>query len=194
MVPMTRAFLPVPITAVVNSRPGRYSSSSTCCPKASSSRAHAARSSSGPSMRERSSMPLPVPSAMGLAKSGKRRPSGTASERLATTLKFGVGRPWERTRRLATALSRVAARTRGSENTYGTPYSSRIAGAWASRDRPRSPSAMLKTRSHRSPRTRRAHNARAWPIRSVAWPSACSVASKASMVASVSSSAICSSV
>ena len=70
MVPTADACGPVPMIAVVNSRPGRYSSTSTGCPWAFNSASQTARSSSGVPIREAGVMPFPVPSPMGFAKSG----------------------------------------------------------------------------------------------------------------------------
>jgi hypothetical protein len=66
---------------------------------------------------EAASQPLPVPSAIGLTKSGKGSSTKRACSARSSTAKGAVGTPASRTRRLATALSRVAAMVRGSENT-----------------------------------------------------------------------------
>ena len=68
-----RASRPVPRMAVVNSRPGRYSSTSTGWRNRSSSRTQTFLRASADSTRECSSTPLPVPSARGLANSGNGR-------------------------------------------------------------------------------------------------------------------------
>ena len=59
---------------------------------------------------------MPVPSAMGFAKSGKSIFTESRSLAFAITAKLAVARPWSRSTRLATALSRVTAETSGSEN------------------------------------------------------------------------------
>ena len=76
-----------------------------------------ATSSSIEPARDAVEMPLPVPSATGLAKSGKRSFRFRASSADSTTAKSGVARPWPRTTCLATPLCSVTAQASGSENT-----------------------------------------------------------------------------
>ena len=66
---------------------------------------------------ERPVTPLELPSAAGLTNSGKGRSVSRAprSSAHSTTAKAGVGRPWSRTSRLASGLSRVSAQVSGSE-------------------------------------------------------------------------------
>ena len=135
----------------MNSRPGRYSSTRTGWRNFSSSRTQTLPRSSGDSMRECSSTPLPVPSARGLANSGSGRSTALMSSDDRTTQNRGVCRPADWITRLVMALSSVSAQTSGSEKVYGIPYISNSAGTWASRLRPDRPSAKLKTRSHRLP-------------------------------------------
>ena len=70
-------------------------------------------------------------------------------------------------------LCSVSAQTSGSENVYGIAYASSSAGTCDSRPKPATPSAMLNTRSQRSPATSRAASAFTWPIRTTSWPSDC---------------------
>jgi len=138
-------------------------------------------------------MPLPVPSATGLAKYGGSNASPSRSASRSTMTKSGVGTPASRTTRFARPLWSVSAHTSGSEKTYGIWYRSSSAGTWASRPMPCMPSAMLKTRPQRSPRTRRSASRLALPMRSVTCPSDRIVSSSEWIVCSLSNSAVSSS-
>ena len=167
IVPTMRAAAPVPTMPVVISRPGRYVSTSTGWRNVASSRSHVARSSAGVCTSDLVSTPLPVPSASGLQNSGNGRHTPSMSAGVCTSANSGVGSPPSRSTRLVMPLCSVSASTRGSLKVYGIAYASRSAGTWASRPIPYIPSAMLNTRSQRSPATSRAARAFTWPMRSV---------------------------
>jgi len=133
---------------------------------------------------------LPVPSASGLQNRGKGRHTPSMSAGVCTSANSGVARPASRSTRLVMPLCRVRLRTKGSLKVYGIAYASRSAGTWASRPIPYIPSAMLNTRSQRSPATNRAARAFTCPMRSVWCPSRCSDPSMASIVETRSNSAV----
>ncbi len=64
-------------------------------------------------------MPLPVPSATGLAKAGNGKRTPAMSSGRSTIAKSGVGTPASRTTNLVNPLCRQTPITTGSENVYG---------------------------------------------------------------------------
>ena len=138
-------------------------------------------------------MPLPVPSASGLANSGYASFTASASSGRSTTMKSGVGTPRSRMTRLVIALCSDTASTAGSEKVYGMRWASSMAGTRDSRPSPYNPSQMLNTRSQRWFFESRSASAPALPMRTVAWPARRTASSIASTVSSRSSSAVSSS-
>ncbi len=116
-----RAEAPVPKIPTVNSRPLRYSSTSTGWRYSSSSSVHTASKSDCDSTRDFSVTPLLDPSPAGFTNIGKVSLTAATSAGTATSVKFGVGTPQPRATCLAMPLCRVSAHTNGSENVYGTP-------------------------------------------------------------------------
>ena len=80
--------------------------------------------------------PLPVPSATGLAKSGKGSATAAISSGVSTTAKSGVGMPKSRITRFVSPLCSVSESTSGSEKVYGISQASSRAGTCASRPNP----------------------------------------------------------
>ena len=79
------------------------------------------RSAAGFSARLAGETPLPVPSATGLAKTGKGRVKPSRSAMVSITAKGAVGIPLSRSTCLVSPLCRQSAMTRLSEKLQGMP-------------------------------------------------------------------------
>jgi len=97
--------------------------------------------------REESRTPLLDPSKTGFTMTGKGSGHSVNSSADRNVRKAGVGNPSWAISFFATGLSSVTDSVSGSDPTYGRPSISSTAGTCASRHRPPSPSAMLKTMS-----------------------------------------------
>ena len=84
---------------------------------------------------------------MGFTISGNFSLGDSRSRPVSITWNSGVRMPCSRSTRLDSALSSAMDSVAASEPVYGMPSSSHSAGTCASRFRPETPSAMLKTRS-----------------------------------------------
>ena len=151
---------PVPRMPTVNSRPLRYSSTSTGWRYCSSS---SAQTSTSAAVRVTSDFAVtPLLAALGdrLREQRQRqahlaRPHGSSRARRSAS-----ARRSRAPRASSCPCAASARRTSGSEKVYGMPYASSSAGTCDSRPKPATPSAMLKTRSQRR-RRRAARRARA---------------------------------
>ena len=134
------------------------------------------------------SMPLELPSATGLTTTGKRMPAGSRSRPVFITRNCGVSTPASATTRLARPLSSVRLSAVGSEPVYAMSSISSTAGTWASRLRPRMPSAMLKPTSMRAA-GRRVSRSGVASSGTTLWPWDSSAARRESIVRWLSNSA-----
>ncbi len=151
MTPKARARVPVPTIPTVSSRPGRKVSTNTGCRNRSKSAVQTASRAVRDETLLVPEIPLLVPSATGFAITGHGRATDSRSSRVSTMVNSGVGIPKDRTTCLVMPLCKAKANTRGSEKVYESSKASSGAGTWASRPMPCKPSAILNTRSHRSP-------------------------------------------